>query len=181
MISFGGRSDGADLHFVNLEDFMRKLNRVANEYPKTTEKHLRAIGNLLKRQVIAATPVGKTGDRYGIKNDKGDIVNTSEKTIVNDKGKTVKTRRSKVKLKNTWSGKTVGTSGADLEYQLRSKSKRYHLVERGHVKVVFGKRTTGFVQGRFFFRDTKEKFERSNAVEQEMKKMFREIQKRLEG
>lgn len=165
MISFGGRSDGADLHFVNLEDFMRKLNRVANEYPKTAEKHLRAIGNLLKKQVREATPVGKTNEKYTIKWGKN----------------AGKERKSKVKLKNTWTGKTVGTSGADLEYQLRSKSKRYHLVERGHVKVVFGKRTTGFVQGRFFFRDTKEKFERSNAVEQEMKKMFREIQKRLEG
>lgn len=160
MISFGGRGDGVDLHFVNLEDFMRKLNRVANEYPKTTEKHLRAIGNRLKRAAKANTPVGKT-DEFIFKRGKK--------------------RKSTVKLKNTWSGKTVGASGANLEYQLRSKSRRYHLVERGHAKVIFGKRTAGFVQGKFFFKRTMEEFERSNAVEQEMKKMFREIQKRLEG
>lgn len=160
MISFGGRGDGVDLHFVNLEDFMRKLNRVANEYPKTTEKHLRAIGNRLKRAAKANTPVGKT-DEFIKKNGKQ--------------------KKSKIKLKNAWSGKTVGASGASLEYQLRSKSKRYHLVERGHVKVIFGKRTAGFVQGKFFFKRTMEEFERSNAVEREMKKMFREIQKRLEG
>lgn len=160
MISFGGRGDGVDLHFVNLEDFMRKLNRVANEYPKTTEKHLRAIGNRLKRAAKANTPVGKTDE------------------FIKKSGKQ---KKSKIKLKNAWSGKTVGASGASLEYQLRSKSKRYHLVERGHVKVIFGKRTAGFVQGKFFFKRTMEEFERSNAVEREMKKLFREIQKRLEG
>lgn len=164
MISFGGRGDGVDLHFVNLEDFMRKLNRVANEYPKTTEKHLRAIGNRLKKAAIANTPVGKTDEFMRFKRTKSG-----------------KKKKNTAKLKNAWSGKTVGASGASLEYQLRSKSRRYHLVERGHVKVIFGKRTAGFVQGKFFFKRTMEEFERSNAVEREMKKMFREIQKRLEG
>lgn len=151
---------GANLRFINLSDFMRRLNIVANEYPKTAEKHLRAIGNKLKGKVRANTPDGKTADHYF----KGN-----------------KRKKSKVKLKNTWTGKTVGTSGEDLEYQLRSKSKRYHLVERGHVKVIFGKRTAGFVQAKFFFAKTVEEFERSVAVGKEMNKMFREIQKRLEG
>lgn len=160
MIGFSGTNDGIDLHFVNLDEFMRKLNRVANEYPKTTEKHLRAIGNKLKKAAKANTPVGKT-DEFIKKNGKQ--------------------KKSKIKLKNAWSGKTVGTSGANLEYQLRSKSKRYHLVERGHFLVFMGKRTNKFVQGKFFFKRTMEEFERSNAVEREMKKMFSEIQKRLGG
>ena len=160
MLGFSGTNDGIDLHFVNLDEFMRKLNRVANEYPKTTEKHLRAIGNKLKKAAKANTPVGKT-DEFIKKNGKQ--------------------KKSKIKLKNAWSGKTVGTSGANLEYQLRSKSKRYHLVERGHFLVFMGKRTNKFVQGKFFFKRTMEEFERSNAVEREMKKMFSEIQKRLGG
>ena len=156
----GRRSGGADVRFTNLADFLRKLNVVANEYPKTTEKHLRAIGNVLKRKVKANTPVGQTGEYYYKGNKK---------------------RKSKVKLRNTWSGKTVGTSGTDLEYQLRSKSKRYHLVERGHYLVFMGKRTNRFVQGKFFFKRTVEEFERSDTIERQMQKMFREIQKKLEG
>ena len=69
MIGFSGTNDGIDLHFVNLDEFMRKLNRVANEYPKTTEKHLRAIGNKLKKAAKANTPVGKT-DEFIKKNGK---------------------------------------------------------------------------------------------------------------
>ena len=157
--------DGANIRFTNLADFMRRLNLVANEYPKTTEKHLRAIGNRLKRAARANTPVGKTDEKYKIKYGKN----------------AGKMRRSKVKLKNTWSGKTVGTAGSELEYQLRSKSKRYHLVERGHYLVFMGKRTNRFVQGKFFFEKTVAEFERSDAIEREMRKMFQDIQRRLEG
>ena len=163
MIRFDG--DSAGIRFTNLQDFMRKLNTVAKEYPKTTEKHLRAIGNVLKRKARANTPVGSTKDRYVIKHGKN----------------AGKSRRSKVKLRNTWSGKTVGVSGDNLEYQLRSKSKRYHLVERGHYLVFMGKRTNRFVQGKFFFEKTVEEFERSDAIEQQMRKMFQEIQRKLEG
>ena len=163
MIRFDG--DNAAIRFTNLADFMRKLNVVANEYPKTTEKHLRAIGNKLKKEARKNTPVGKTSEKYTVKYGKN----------------AGKSRRSKIKLKNTWSGRTTGTSGSELEYQLRSKSKRYHLVERGHYLVFMGKRTNRFVQGKWFFEKTVQAFERSNAVEQEMQKMFKEIQRRLEG
>lgn len=161
----GYRGNGADLRFTNLADFMRKLNLVANEYPKTSEKHLRAIGNQLKKAARKNTPVGKTADKYTVKYGKN----------------AGKSRKSKIKLKNTWSGKTVGSAGENLEYQLRSKSKRYHLVERGHYLVFMGKRTNRFVQGKFFFEKTVMDFERSDAVEREMRKMFQEIQRRLEG
>ena len=164
MIGMRNTGDGVDI-YIDFASFRRKLDKVANEYPKTTEKHLRAIGNRLKKAVKENTPVGRTDEKYEIKWGKN----------------AGKMRKRKVKMRNTWSGKTIGTSGANLEYQLRSKSKRYHLVERGHVKVFFGKRTRGFVQGRFFFAKTKAEFERSEAVEREIKKMFFEIQKRLEG
>ena len=164
MITIPGGGSGAEVR-IDFSEFLRKLNLVANEYPKTTEKHLRAIGNLLKRKVKANTPVGKTEEKYKIRWGKN----------------AGKERKSKVKLKNTWSGKTVGTSGENLEYQLRSKSKRYHLVERGHYLVFMGKRTNRFVQGKFFFKRTVEEFERSDNVERQIKKMFQEIQRRLEG
>ena len=163
--SFGNEGYGANIQFTNLADFMRKLNLVADEYPKTTEKHLRNIGNLLKRKVSRNTPVGKTAEKYEVKWGR----NAGKK------------RKSKTKLKNSWSGTIVGTSGSELEYQLRSKSKRYHLVERGHYLVFFGKHTNRFVQGKFFFKRTVEEFERSDIVEREMRKMFQEIQRRLEG
>ena len=76
--------NGANLRFTNLAEFMRKLNLVANEYPKTTEKHLRAVGNKLKTMARKNTPVGKTAERYIVKHGK-------------HKGKS---RRSKIKLKN---------------------------------------------------------------------------------
>ena len=163
MIQFDG--DSAWISFTNLQEFMQKLNLVANEYPKTSEKHLRAIGNQLKRAARKNTPVGKTSDKYKIKYGRN----------------AGKSRRSKIKLKNTWSGRTVGSAGENLEYQLRSKSKRYHLVERGHYLVFMGKRTNRFVQGKFFFEKTVTEFERSDAVKREMRKMFQEIQRRLEG
>lgn len=150
----------ADITFHGVEEFMRKLKEIADKYPKTAEKHLRAVGNKLKRRAIENTPDGKTSATYT---------------------KNGKTRKSKTKLKNSWTAKVIGFRGHSLEYQLRSKSKRYHLVERGHIQKTPGGRITGFVQGRFFFKRTVEEFKSGNEIQKQMEKFMREVQRKAGG
>ena len=156
MMGFDG--DNATIRFTNMQEFLQRLNQVANEYPKTTEKHLRAVGNVLKRKVRAKTPDGSTKEYYF---------------------KSGKKKKSKSKLRNSWSSKIVGTSGEKLEYQLRSKSKRYHLVERGHMLVFMGHPTNRFVQGKWFFESAVTEFESGGYIDRQMQKLFDEIKRKL--
>ena len=162
----GYQGSGANISFTNLDEFMESLQKVANDYPKTAERHLRAIGNQLRRAARANTPNGATSGSYDIKDEHGNKI---------------KTRRSKRKLMNTWTGKIEGARGEDLEYKLRSKSKRYHLVERGHYLVFMGKKTYTFVQGKWFFKRTVEEFKSSDKVAREMEKFMNEIKQRIEA
>ena len=170
MINISGTSgyqgQGANIHFTNLDEFMQRINEVAKNYPKTSEKYLRAIGNQLRKAAVKNTPDGATSDTYDIKDEHGNII---------------KTKKSKIKLKNRWAGKVVGARGEDLEYQLRSKSKRYHLVERGHYLVFMGKPTHTFLLGKWFFRRTVEEFKSSDKVAREMEKFMNHIKQRIEG
>lgn len=145
------------VRFEGYDEFVRRLEEIANDYPKLAEKHLRMIGNRLKRKVQAATPVGKTAETYT---------------------KRGKTRKSKTKLKNSWTAKVIGFRGHSLEYQLSSKSRRYHLVERGHTQTTPGGRVTGFTQGKFFFKKTVDEFKSGGEIKKQLEKFMREIQRK---
>ena len=162
----GYQGSGANISFTNINEFMSKLNKVARDYPKTSEKYLRLIGNQLRKAAKKNTPDGATSGSYDIKDEHGNKI---------------KTKRSKRKLMNTWTGKIEGARGEDLEYKLRSKSKRYHLVERGHYLVFMGKKTYTFVQGKWFFKRTVEEFKSSDKVAREMEKFMNEIKQRIEA
>ncbi|MBP3722456.1 MAG: HK97 gp10 family phage protein [Selenomonadaceae bacterium] len=162
----GYQGTGANVRFTNLDEFMQKINEVARDYPKTSEKYLRILGNRLRKAVINKTPDGATSGSYDIKDEHGN---------------TIKTKKSKIKLKNTWAGKVVGARGEDLEYQLRSKSKRYHLVERGHYLVFMGKKTGRDVEGRWFFKKAVNEFKTSDQVNRVMEQFMNMIKKRIEA
>ena len=151
----------ADLHFVNLDDFINKLIRVGEEYPDLSQKYLRRIGNTLKRSAIAASPVGKAPTQ-----------------VWDWRKQKNKTNRRKLKL--SWTGKIVGSSGPELEYQLRSKAPHFHLVERGHILEIKGK-YKGFVQGKYFFKRTVGNFERSGEIRQELTKFMEEVKRKVEA
>lgn len=150
-----------NLHFVNLDDFINKLLQVSQEYPDLSQKYLRRIGNTLKRAAIASSPVGKAPNQVW-------------------DWKTRKFKTNRKKLKQSWTGKIVGSSGPESEYQLRSKAPHYHLVERGHMLEIKGK-YKGFVQGKYFFKRTVENFERSNEIRQELTKFMEEVKRKIEG
>lgn len=150
----------ADITFHGAEEFMRKLKEIADAYPKEAEKHLRAVGNKLKKRAEENTPVGKTAATYT---------------------KRGKTRKSKTKLKNSWTAKVIGFRGHTLEYQLRSRSRRFHLVERGHIQKTPRGRVTGFTQGKFFFRRTVDEFKSGGEIRKQMEKFMREIQRKAGG
>lgn len=86
------------IEFENLDEFIKKLDSVSNEYAATAEKHLRKTGNRLKKAVVEASPDGSSSD-----------------TVTSKSGKTHKNRK---KLKNSWKGTVKGESGEDLEYDL---------------------------------------------------------------
>ena len=150
----------ADITFHGTEEFMQKLKQIADEYPKVAERHLRAVGNKLKKKAEENTPEGKTKATYTRKG---------------------KTRKNKTKLKNSWTAKVIGFRGHSLEYQLRSRSRRFHLVERGHVQKTPGGRVTGFTQGRFFFKRTVDEFTSGGEIRKQMEKFMREIQRKAGG
>lgn len=153
-------SRGANLTFNGMEEFTQKLKLIADAYPKTSERYLRAAGNKLRKQAKANTPSGKTEETY-TKNEKE--------------------HKSKIKLKNSWTAKVIGFRGHSLEYQLKSRSRRYHLVERGHVQVTPGGRVTGFTQGKFFFKRSVDEFEASGEIKKQMDKFMRAIKRKLGG
>lgn len=148
------------VRFEGLDEFMERMKLIADQYPQTAEKHLRRVGAKLKKKVEENTPVGKTADTYT---------------------KSDKKRKSKVKLKNSWTAKVIGFKGHSLEYQLRSKSRRYHLVERGHVQKTPKGRITGFTQGKFFFKKAVEDFKSSGEVRKQLEKFMQEIQRKAGG
>lgn len=157
------------IRFEGLDEFMRNIEAIADQYPQTAEKHLRRVGNRLRRKVIQNTPMGKTDEEY-------------KKEVRHGFGNyEVVKRRSKIKLKNSWTAKVVNFRGHSLAYQLRSKSRRFHLVERGHVKVTPGGQVRGFVQGRFFFKNAVDEFTSGGEIRKQMEKFMREIQRKAGG
>ncbi|MBR1727938.1 MAG: HK97 gp10 family phage protein [Selenomonadaceae bacterium] len=150
----------AELKFVNLDDFINRLLEVGREYPDLSQKYLRRIGNTLKRKAIAASPIGKAPN-----------------TVFNWKTRRQKTNRKK--LKQSWTGKIVGSTALDSEYQLRTRAPHFHLVERGHVLIFKGK-IKGFVQGKYFFKRVVQTFEHSGEVRQELEKFMNEVKAKIE-
>lgn len=156
----------ADITFRGTEEFMQKLKQIADEYPKVAERHLRAVGNKLKKRAEENTPVGKTKKTKLKKNRR-----TGE----------VKEVKNTTKLSQSYTAKVIGFRGHSLEYQLRSRSRRFHLVERGHVQKTPGGRVTGFTQGRFFFKRTVDEFTSGGEIKRQMEKFMREIQRKAGG
>ena len=48
-----------DFRFEGFHEFVTSLDKVAEEYSDTAEKHLKKTGNKLKKSAKAATPSGK--------------------------------------------------------------------------------------------------------------------------
>ncbi|MBR1728092.1 MAG: HK97 gp10 family phage protein [Selenomonadaceae bacterium] len=150
----------AELKFINLDDFINRLLEVGREYPDLSQKYLRRIGNNLKRKAIAASPVGKAANLVW-------------------NWKAAKFRTNRKKLKQSWTGKIVGSTVLDSEYQLRTRAPHFHLVERGHALVING-RYLKFVQGKYFFRRVVQTFEHSGEIRQELEKFMNEVKAKIE-
>ena len=63
--------------------------------------------------------------------------------------------------------------GVAAEIQIVNKSPHFHLVENGHEKVVYGKRTGGFVPGKHFAEKTREEWK--DTFPEEVKKFMDEM------
>ena len=83
------------------------------------------------------------------------------------------------KLAKSWNGKITGISTDEIQYELKNKSKVYHLVERGHVQKDHKENTIGFVQGKHFFDKTMQEFESSDVMQTELQKFFDDIKNKL--
>lgn len=150
----------SDFEFKGFDEFCIKLDKVSDEYADTAEKHLKRTGNKLKRMAKAATPVGKP-------------------VYMTKDGKKIENKRYK-HMKNRWKYEIKGTSGNELEYQLRSKAPDFHLVERGHVQMTPGGKVTGFTQGKHFFDGVVNDYEAGGYYEKELEKFFDDVKKKLE-
>lgn len=84
------------------------------------------------------------------------------------------------KLAKSWNGKITGISTDEIQYELKNKSKVYHLVERGHTQKDHKGNTIGFVQGKHFFENTVQVFENSDVMKNELQKFFDDIKKKLD-
>ena len=140
----------------NMNGIDASIRDVINEYPGTAEKYLRKTGNKLKNTAKAATPVGDGMYR----------------------GKKVK------HMKDRWKAEVKGTSGTDLEYQLRSTAPHFHLVERGHVQTTpsgkYPANGHGYVQGKYFFERSEKEWEASGDLEKNFDKMVGDFKKKVE-
>lgn len=63
-------------------------------------------------------------------------------------------RSHKNKLKNSWRMEVEGTTGNDLQANIRSKAPHFHLVDRGHVKKNRSGKVVGYVPGAHFLQKT---------------------------
>jgi bacteriophage protein of unknown function (DUF646) len=83
------------------------------------------------------------------------------------------------KLSKSWNGKITGISTDEIQYELKNKSKVYHLVERGHTQKDHKGNTIGFVQGKHFFENTVQEFQNSDVMQTELQKFFDDIKNKL--
>ncbi len=63
-------------------------------------------------------------------------------------------RSHRNKLKNSWRMEVEGTTGNDLQANIRSKAPHFHLVDRGHVKKNRSGKVVGYVPGVHFLQKT---------------------------
>lgn len=82
-------------------------------------------------------------------------------------------------LKENWHTKYDVVNTTQVEGQVFSKSPHYHLVERGHEKIVNGK-SSGHVPGKFFFKSMIESDGERIANEQ-YQSLLKELSKKLGG
>lgn len=149
----------SDFEFTNIEEFINSIDNVMKEFPKLSEKHLRKMGNVLKKNAQDATPIGK--DNYSNIPDKKEQKKAENKH-----------------MKKRWRGKITGV-GTKIQYELRNTSPAYHLVERGHVLKSKKGKVLGYVQGKHFFEKTEKEFEASNTIDNEMNKFFNDIDDKI--
>ena len=147
-----------DIRFENFDEFVRRLQDVGREFPKTTEKYLRRTGNKLKSEAKKNSPVGKSENRIT---------------------RNGKSRVNKRKLKNSWTSQ-VKFDTLTQEYRLRSRAPHYHLVERGHNLIVRG-RDKGHRPGKRFFQRTAENFSSGGELRRQMESFMNEIRSKIEG
>ena len=83
------------------------------------------------------------------------------------------------KLAKSWKSKITGISTDEIQYELKNKSKVYHLVERGHVQKDRRGNAIGFVQGKHFFENTVQAFENSDVMQEELQKFFDDVKSKL--
>ena len=141
----------SEFEFTNLEEFKNKLNLVCEEYTDTAEKHLKKAGNKLKKMAQENSP------EDGTKQNK----------------------KRKKPLKKSWKGKITGIKTNEIQYELKSTARHYHLVERGHVQKTPSGKVTGFTQGKHFFEKTVQEFENSGEIEKELNKLMEEIKRKM--
>jgi HK97 gp10 family phage protein len=59
----------SDIEFRGMDEFIGKLSQVANEYADTTEKHLRKVGNKLKKDAKEKSPDSGVNHKHKIKDE----------------------------------------------------------------------------------------------------------------
>ncbi|WP_196606499.1 HK97 gp10 family phage protein [Pectinatus frisingensis] len=145
-------------YFDSLDDFKQQIIDVANAFPATTEKHLKKTGNKMKKMLKVDSPDG--ADNSSIKDNK-------ERKKADSK-----------KLKNSWKSEVKGYTGEELQMDIYSKSKHFHLVDRGHVQKTKDGKVVGFTQGKHFLEKTAQYVE-TNILPDEMEKLYKDISKKL--
>ena len=70
------------IEFTNYDDFLRGIEKVANEYPKLAEKRLKKIGNKFKKVLKEKSPDSKHENKYKLKNSwKGKVEGTRSENL----------------------------------------------------------------------------------------------------
>lgn len=156
--------------FKDLDDFKEQLAEVASEYPLTCEKHLKKIAKEFKNELKEKSP------------DHRDVDEVLNKTIKKGyKGDTNKLRKkiAGTKLKNMWHTSIKGCTGQDLELEVFTKSKVFHLVDRGHEKKSHKGKYLGFKDGTHFFEKVSQDIEHKT-VPKEIDKLYSDIKRKIE-
>lgn len=142
--------------------FKDKLARADREAPSYIYKGLDKIGNKTRKELKAASPVGKSK------------------------------KSSKKRLKMRWTAERATKEFGDYVKKVRSKAPHYHLVERGHRIVARGpgkhsrrkyvlkrnRKGGGYISGQYFAKKTFDSLEPE--IYQSYEKMLDDIMKTLD-
>jgi len=110
-----------ELEFRGLDELARDFQKVVDKYPDQTVTALMKVGRSFIKDTCASMPASYSSGKRPLNNPK------------------------------QWDRKREkGSDGSTVAVSVSCRAPHWHLVENGHNKVLWGKRTGGFVPGKHF-------------------------------